>query len=87
MTDILAAVIEATVQELASTRFNFAAPAITRETDLRTDLRCDQLDIVCISLDLDERLSIDVPEAALEQVQTIGDLADLYAAARRREDA
>jgi len=44
------------------------------QLDLVTDLKADELDLVAIAMDMEMVFGIDLPDAALAHIATIGDL-------------
>lgn len=58
-------------------RHNPAADFTDRELDLRRDLKADELDLVTIAMELEERLGIEVTDQEIEQTETIGQLHSL----------
>lgn len=46
---------------------------IARESDLLTDLDLDSLDTMEFTLAMEERFSIEIPDADLEQLRTVND--------------
>ncbi|CAB5162794.1 AcpP Acyl carrier protein [uncultured Caudovirales phage] len=63
--------------ELENSRMFYERKEIMRETTLAGDLRCDQLDVVCFALDIEDLHGITLPEDKLASLSTVGDLADL----------
>ncbi|HVL65379.1 MAG TPA: acyl carrier protein [Actinomycetota bacterium] len=53
------------------------ADVVTPEADLASDVGLDSLDVTELTLGLEERFSIEIPDEELEDVRTIGDAASL----------
>ena len=60
------------VAEFASMR----ADAIREQDSLETDLGCDSLDAVEITMEVEEHFGVSIPDEMSEQVRTVGDIAD-----------
>lgn len=53
------------------------APEITRDTKFVEDLGCDSLDIVELTITLEEEFGMsEIPEEDLKALKTVGDLVD-----------
>jgi len=52
------------------------AEQITRETSFVNDLGADSLDTVELIMELEEEFGIDIPENAVEKIQTVGQAMD-----------
>ena len=54
-----------------------AEPETIRETDaLEADLGCDSLDVIEISMELEEEFDISVPDEIMEDIRTVSDVVD-----------
>lgn len=51
--------------------------AVSLDADLLGDLDLDSLDTVELTLGLEERFAIEIPDSELEDVVTVGDVVDL----------
>ncbi len=47
---------------------------ITPETDLRKDLGADSLDLIELTMALEDENDIKIPDEALKEIQTVGDV-------------
>jgi acyl carrier protein len=56
------------------------AEQVTEQANLADDLGLDSLDTVELTVAIEERYSIEIPDAELEGVVTIGDAVDLIQA-------
>jgi acyl carrier protein len=54
--------------------------SVTFEADLADDLDLDSLDTVELTLGLEERFGIEIPDSDLEAVRTVSDAVDLIEA-------
>ena len=53
------------------------APETIRESDaLVADLGCDSLDVIEITMEVEEHFDITVPDEATERIDTVGQIAD-----------
>ena len=50
---------------------------ITMEADLLRDLDLDSLDTMELTVGMEERFGVEIPDAELESLRTIGDAVDL----------
>ena len=50
---------------------------LTPDADLVQDLGADSLTLIEISLALEERFSLSIPDEQLERIQTVGDVLEL----------
>ena len=50
---------------------------VTEKADLAQDLGLDSLDTVELTVGLEEKLSIEIPDSDLEGVRTVGDAVDM----------
>jgi acyl carrier protein len=65
------------IRELVSEQFLVDKESITAETAFVDDLGADSLDVVELTMALEEAFSLpDTPEDALAGIVTVGDLAD-----------
>ena len=65
------------IQEVLASQFEVDAEKITRETDIMGDLGADSLDIVELTMALEEEFELaELPEEELKNILTVGDLAD-----------
>ena len=63
------------VKELIAEQFNVDADTITMETSFADDLNADSVDIVDLSMALEELFEIDeMDEEAASSISTVGDL-------------
>lgn len=63
------------VAQIVAEQLGMAAERI-QESDTLESLGCDSLDIVEISMNLEERFDISVPDEFGEQVRTVGEVTD-----------
>ena len=65
-----------TVQEIVGEHFAMPADQIKESDALVEDLGADSLDIVEISMELEEQFDITIPDEFDEKTRTIGDVTD-----------
>lgn len=61
------------------TKFPHFQP-VESNSDLRRDLRADDLDLMCISIALEMEFGIDIGDAEFAAIETVGDLENLVTA-------
>src|SRR6059058_2234757 len=66
------AVYEAIKQVLVD-ELKLDASAVKPEADLRRDLGLDSLDVATVAMALEEKLGVEVPDDALQNVETVQD--------------
>ena len=65
------------IREIIAEQFSVDEATITRETSFLDDLDADSLDIVELTMAMEEEFAIpEVPEDDLQKILTVGDLAD-----------
>ena len=67
------------VADILMQSLDITAEQISREARLGHDLGADSLAMVEISMALEDRFGISIPDEKLEQVETVGDTYDLLA--------
>jgi acyl carrier protein len=67
------------VQDIVIEQLGVTRDQVTPEAMLKHDLGADSLDEVEISMALEDRFSLSIPDEKLEQVKTIGDVYELIA--------
>ena len=68
------------LRELVSEQFAIDADAVERETSFFDDLGADSLDIVELTMALEEEFDLaELPEEDLRKLVTVGDVADYIA--------
>ena len=71
--------IEARVKKIVAEQLGVAEADVKNDSSFTEDLGADSLDNVELVMALEERFGIDVPEAELEGVQTVGQAYELVA--------
>jgi len=64
------------VKRIVSEFASMPAEDIQETHDLFTDLGCDSLDIVEITMEVEEHFDISVPDDQEQEIRTVGDIAD-----------
>ena len=62
------------LQEILAAQFEVDAESITADTDIQEDLNADSLDIVDLIMSIEDEFGIEVPDTAVDEVRTVGDL-------------
>ncbi len=84
MTEMLTEAEVAAVQEILSEELEVGRAQLTPEARLEMDLGADSLTRVNIVMRLEERFNVTLPDEAVEEVETIGDLFEALAKALGR---
>ncbi len=62
------------LKELIAEQFNIEDDAITMETEFKNDLNADSLDLVELSMTIEEEFGTgEIDEELMEKIQTVGD--------------
>ena len=65
------------IRDLIVDQFDVEEDSVTRDTKFVEDLGADSLDVVELTMAIEEEFDLDqVPEDALKSIVTVGDLAD-----------
>lgn len=62
------------IQEILAAQFDVEADFITNDTDIQQDLNADSLDIVDLIMSIEDEFEVEVPDDAVDEVKTVGDL-------------
>lgn len=62
------------IQEILAAQFDVEADSITNDTDIQEDLNADSLDIVDLIMSIEDEFEVEVPDDAVDEVKTVGDL-------------
>ncbi len=62
------------LQEILAAQFDVEADTITADTDIQEDLNADSLDIVDLIMSIEDEFEVEVPDSAVDEVRTVGDL-------------
>ena len=62
------------IQEILAAQFDVEADSITNDTDIQHDLNADSLDIVDLIMSIEDEFEVEVPDDAVDEVKTVGDL-------------
>lgn len=85
MTDILTRTIELVTAYLRV--WAGEPPEVTADSSLEGDLACDQIDRVCLEIEMEDAFDVRFPADPLENCETVGDLAALVERMSKREAA
>ena len=64
--------IEAKVKEIVMTQLNVTAEQVTPEASFLDDLGADSLDVVEITMTLEEAFGVEVPDDDADKLRTVG---------------
>lgn len=68
------------LQEIISDKFPIDMDSITMETSFTGDLGADSLDLVDLTMSIEEEFNLpELPEADIRDMDTVGDIADYLA--------
>ena len=62
------------VKEIVAEQLDVAEDQITMEAVITDDLGADSLDVVDLVMDLEDAFSIEIPDEAMDDIKTIGDI-------------
>ncbi|MCC8068562.1 MAG: acyl carrier protein [Ruminococcus sp.] len=62
------------VKEIVAEQLDVAEDEITMEAVITDDLGADSLDVVDLVMDLEDAFSIEIPDEAMADIKTIGDI-------------
>lgn len=62
------------VKEIVAEQLDVAEDQITMEAVITDDLGADSLDVVDLVMDLEDAFSIEIPDEAMVDIKTIGDI-------------
>ncbi len=62
------------VREIVANQLDLDPETITMDSSLVDDLKADSLDIVELIMDLEQEFDVEIPDGALPNVKTIGDI-------------
>ncbi len=80
----MAGELEAQIRQIVADHLGVNADDLTPEVSLTDDLAADSLDLFELAVALEEELGVDVPESALEQTRTYGEVVAVTMAALGR---
>lgn len=64
------------VKQIVGVQLSIAPETIQESSQLEADLGCDSLDVIEITMELEEHFDITVPDDIGQQIRTIGDAVD-----------
>jgi acyl carrier protein len=64
------------VKQIVAEYSDLAPDKIAEDSALVADLGCDSLDIVEITMEVEEHFDVSVPDDVGERIRTVGDIAD-----------
>jgi acyl carrier protein len=70
------------IQTIIMDQLGVSREQVTPDARLVEDLNADSLDMIEITMMLEERFCLAVPDAKVEQIKTVADIYDFVAAAR-----
>ncbi len=64
------------IKSILAEQLDVDVDELTLETDIAKDLNADSLDVVEILMSLEDEFSVEIPDEEIENIKTIGDLAE-----------
>lgn len=65
---------EKKVKDILAKQLSVSVEKINADTNIATDLGADSLDLVEILMSLEEEFSVSIPDEAIPNIKTVGDL-------------
>ncbi len=62
------------LRDILSSYFDIEKESITMESDFADDFEADSLDLVDLSMSVEDEFSVELPDEMLETVRTVGDV-------------
>lgn len=62
------------LQKILAAQFDIDPETVTPETDIQEDLNADSLDVVDLIMSVEDEFEVEVPDTAVDEVKTVGDL-------------
>lgn len=62
------------LQEILAAQFDIDPATVTLDTDIQDDLNADSLDVVDLIMSIEDEFEVEVPDTAVDEVKTVGDL-------------
>lgn len=62
------------VKKILSEQFSISEDKITEQTNISEDLGADSLDVVDILMSLEDEFEIEIPDEAIANIRTVGQL-------------
>ena len=62
------------VQKIICEQLEIDSPLVTEAASISGDLGADRLDLVDLSMSIEEEFNIEVPDDVLDHVRTVGDI-------------
>ena len=74
------------IKEITAESLGADAGTITEETSFKEDLGADSLDLFEMVMAFEEAFEVEIPSEDLEQIQTVGDVVNIWKHTNRRKD-
>ena len=62
------------VKAILAEQFDVEEDKVTADTDLQEDLGADSLDVVDLLMSIEDEFGVEVPDAEIENIKTVGSL-------------
>ena len=62
------------IKEILASQLDADIDSMTAETRIAEDLGADSLDVVELLMSIEDELSVEIPDEAIETIKTIGDV-------------
>lgn len=70
------------LQEILAAQFDIDPETVTPDTDIQEDLNADSLDVVDLIMSIEDEFEVEIPDTAVDEVKTVGDLTKLIESQR-----
>ena len=74
---------EQKVKDILSKQLGVGVEKLNADTNIATDLGADSLDLVEILMSLEEEFSVSIPDEAIPNIKTVGDLVTFIEKAKK----
>ena len=64
------------IREIIATQFDIPEENVTMETTVADDLGADSLDIVEVLMSIEDEFDVEIPDEAIEEIKSVGDLVN-----------
>lgn len=62
------------IRAMLASQFDVDEEKITMDTDIQEDFNADSLDVVDLIMSIEDEFEVEVPDEAVEDIKTVGDL-------------
>ena len=62
------------IRDILAEQLDLSADSITMDSSIKDDLGADSLDIVDLTMSLEDEFDLEIPDEAIENIRTVGDV-------------